>query len=156
MNGHDFGKNSTMPFLADWVPIMSRSCRMRTEFVPKVIGLRADSVPIITNMATVVWFQMRGFQDSRHHRFTVLSLSVLCRIAFGRIGTLSGLIRLETAISGRFRNNIGLMSWLNKYFYNFVKFPSRITRSWSDFWQQFNRGSRIKVGSKNRECVTEA
>ena len=91
MNWHDFEKSSIMPFLADWVPIMSRSCRMRTvyaEFVPEVIGLHPDSVPIIPNMATV-----ECYQHSRHNRFTVLSLSVLCRIAFGRIGTLSGRYR---------------------------------------------------------------
>jgi len=46
----------------------------------------------------------------------------------------SGQIRLETAESGRFLNNIWLLSWLNNCFTFFFNFPPRITGSWSDFW----------------------
>ena len=117
----------------------------------------------------------------RQHRFTVVSLSDLCRIAFGRIGTLSGQIRFLITIhkiqivlhsywERESRDEIGWKR-LNRdasgttsdccrdeifLFYKFAFFPSRISRSWSDFWQISIGNGRIKVGSHNRECVNEA
>ena len=41
-------------------------------------------------------------------------------------------------------------------FTNLWIFLPTIKRSWYDFWQILIRSCRIKVGSKNRECVTEA
>ena len=94
------------------LPIESRFCRMRTVFAESAVG--TDSV---------VFYHA---EDTN-------------RIRFGLRTGESGRIRLETAESGRFLNNIGLLSWLFFCLLQICEFPAPHHTIWIRLLTNLNR-----------------